>query len=372
MSSLTINFVSSKDCDNVRVMRKCTSMNEVDFTQVATLSPGAKTYTDDTVLFGQTYEYKIGVVFTTLNKVFYSNIMKYTLGENILAGTSPAYRMTFDKVLTANRLSGTCHSCDFDIHGNMYVANSDGELISISRTGIDRWSSSIASTTIQFVSATVTGFIYAVSGVNVIKVRADDGSVVWSKNLGSNTITGLAVNADDSFFICQNARVSLYDNNGNEIWSHHGMISTISGLVCDLRKNTYVLCGSPASIRKLNAGGVQEWSTTISAGSNIDTHHEVGDYVFVRNSNGILKIDKEDGAVIETIPIPSVFSRGVNDFRVTANGNIVLSSSTADHSVSMLSPTGDLIWIHPTAGACYSVAISASKQSNMLGLHRLV
>ena len=372
MSSLTINFVSSKDCDNVRVMRKCTSMNEVDFTQVATLSPGAKTYTDDTVMFGQTYEYKIGVVFTTLNKVFYSNIMKYTLGENILAGTSPVYRMTFDKVLTANRESGRCESCDFDIHGNMYVANTNGELTSISRTGIERWSSNIASTTIQFVVTTVTGFIYAVSGVNVIKVRADDGSVVWSKNLGLHAITGLAVNTDDSFFICHQAKVSLYDNNGNEIWSHYGMFSTISGLVCDIRKNTYVLCGSPASIRKLNAGGVQEWSTTITAGINIDAHHEVGDYVFVRNTAGILKIDKEDGAVIETIPISSTVSNGLNDFRVTANGNIVLSSSTAANSVSMLSPTGDLIWSHPTAGSCYSVAVSASRQSNMLGLHRLV
>lgn len=369
MSSLTINFVSSAECDNVRVMRRCTSMNEADFTQVATLQPGASTYTDNTVVFNQTYEYKIGVVFISLNKVFYSNVMTYSLGENILAGTSPSYRLTFDKVITGAISLSSVYSCDFDIHGNSYFGNSNGRVRSMNRSGAERWSVDISNTTISNLITTVTGFIYATAGNNVIKMKADDGVVVWSKQLGTTTLTGLAVNADDSLFICHTGRVSLFDNNGNEIWSHHSMTSTIPGIVCDIRKNVYAVSASPNTVRKINAGGVLEWTTNIASPAGIETHHEVGDYIFVRTGATIHKINKSDGEIVSSIDIDTTSS--LNEFKVTSNGNILLSYASAN-SITMLNSDGEVIWRHPTIGASYSVAISASKQSNMLGLHRLV
>lgn len=376
MSRLTINFVSSDQCDSVRVFRK--EKGEDNFTQISTVAPGSRFYVDTEVEFGKQYVYKIGIVFNSENKIYYSNEMYYDLRENLLIGgknSNISWFMYDNKRIRHYPTTRTdiIRAIDSDVEGNVYYLTNSCELFCLQPDGNIKWRipnpgySAHAEIDIQ---VTASGFVYHTMGNKLIKRNAKTGAFVWEyKSDLTGNIKGIAVTSIDHVFMLADDRLWFMNRDGVPYW----MINTPVGIQYDIATTpnnfVYIVGDSGNLLRCFNSSGVQQWQlNTGSSPRYVRTHHALPDLVYVMDSSSNLQvINAQTQEIVERFTNLKVSSS--TGLTMLHDGSFLHSSSNRSQGITLFNPSGVEEWRLTNIGEVYATSATVNKVSNVHGVY---
>ena len=319
-------------------------------TPIASVGPNIGSYDDTTVVGGNEYYYRIGVLRN--GKELISEEKKLLAANfTLVSGSNDNTLRKIDpygnEIWTFSNFERQVRGVDIDNTGHIYAGSLDGTLKKLDSSGNQLWSFSNTSSIWNISIDIINEYVYAgLSDDTVRKINTNDGTEVtsggWPFTGHTSTVYDVAVDPNGNVYTAGNdSTVKKIDPSGNEVWSFNGHSSTVRGVAVDFNNGYVYSGGSDYILRKVN---ISDGSEVTSGGWPFTGHtnrvygiviDSVGNVYSASWDNTLKKIDS-DGNEIWTF---SGHSGRVYGVAIDKNGYIITGSY--DNTVKKIDPDGN-------------------------------
>jgi uncharacterized repeat protein (TIGR02543 family) len=219
------------------------------------------------------------------------NDIKYTFDNFIIAGSRDETIRKLDlnmNQLWSHNVVGQVIRIDYDLNGNSYTADNNGNLTKVNNNGQRVWQVSVQSG-VFFIDTDSNGNTYVAGINNNIRKVDTNGTIVWTVNVGA-FVNSIRLNRDeDAVYIVRGNLVQKYDSSGTFIWQVSNPNRNFTHITVDYEDNVFATANSFSSVNEL-------WKITSNGSPTIVNTATGGQY----ERYGRLEVDASGYVYIET------------------------------------------------------------------------